>query len=443
MTASTTVMAQYRNLRHRHAARLTTGVLSLLAAVCGGAVAESQDHQHAGAQPRPATDSAAPVRAAARPQLGLSAAFAPDGTLWTVSTRTVARDAWPAAGESGGRRTGTRSLDQIVVRTSRDFGAHWSAPRDLLASPEPVSADGENRPKLVFGPGGTAVITWTTPTSAMFTGDIRIIRSRDGGASWSSPGVVHADRQRITHRFDSAAFDGAGRLYVAWIDKRDLQAAGPERYRGAALYYAVSEDAGAHFAGDFRVADHSCECCRVAMATDAGGQVLAFWRHVFEPNERDFAIARLDPGGHTSHQRATFERWRIDACPHHGGALAVDASGTQHRVWFNVVGEEGRVYYGRAVPGAETAIRPLPAGAAHADVVATAGRVVIAWTVTDTHGTHIDAWASTDAGRAFTPRSIARTDGASDQPRLIAHGARIFVVWNTETEGARVIEVLP
>ena len=74
----------------------------------------------------------------------------------------------------------------------------------------------------------------------------------------------------ITHRFESLALDAQGALHTVWIDKRDLEAAprvgNKLAYRGAAIYRNVSLDGGATFGPDTKVADHSCECCRIALA---------------------------------------------------------------------------------------------------------------------------------------------------------------------------------
>ena len=60
---------------------------------------------------------------------------------------------------------------------------------------------------------------------------------------------------------------------------------------------------------------------------------LFMWRHVFEPNERDHALTRLKPDGQVeSVQRATFDRWKVDGCPHHGPSLVVDEQGVRHAV---------------------------------------------------------------------------------------------------------------
>ncbi|HAU56397.1 MAG TPA: hypothetical protein DCW87_01750, partial [Comamonadaceae bacterium] len=116
----------------------------------------------------------------------------------------------------------------------------WSAPRLLETGDDVISADGENRPKLVFGPRGTVLIAYTQVLSKPFTGHVRMLRSVDGGKTFSPPFTVHADRQVITHRFESVGFDRQGVLHTVWIDKRDQELAprvGQKfTYRGAAIY---------------------------------------------------------------------------------------------------------------------------------------------------------------------------------------------------------------
>lgn len=51
--------------------------------------------------------------------------------------------------------------------------------------------------------------------------------------------TVHSNRDEITHRFESMIVDTSGRIFIAWIDKRDAEAARAkkEKYAGAAIYY--------------------------------------------------------------------------------------------------------------------------------------------------------------------------------------------------------------
>jgi hypothetical protein len=146
-----------------------------------------------------------------RSYLALSSAF---GTSATIDP---AGQLWVAYAQPAG------SAGQVVLQRSDDGGGTWQAPVRVNTAVEPVAADGENRPKLAFGTGGEFYVTWTSPTSEKFTGDIRFARSLDGGKTWSAPIDVHHDRQLITHRFESLLVDPKGRLWVAWVDKRDLK----------------------------------------------------------------------------------------------------------------------------------------------------------------------------------------------------------------------------
>ena len=243
----------------------------------------------------------------ARVELASSATFDAQGVLWAVH-------------KIGGH---------VMLRRSADAGKSWSAPKPVNAAPEGIGAEGDARPKIAAGTRGELYVTWTKPLAKPYTGEIRFARSLDGGASFSVPITVHADRQEITHRFDALTVTRDGKLFVAWIDKRDMDAAGKEgKYRGAAVYFAVSDDRGASFRGDYKLADYSCECCRIGLLPRDDGSVLALWRHVFEPNVRDHALGVMYADGRAGTVwRATFDEWAVDICPHHGPSLAADERG--------------------------------------------------------------------------------------------------------------------
>lgn len=357
--------------------------------------------------------------------LGTTGALDEQGRLWIVHTEQQDKNA------------------HVLVQRSDDRGVTWQPPIRVTAEAEPVSADGENRPKLAFGSRRELYVSWTSPTSEKFTGDIRFARSLDGGKIWSEPAVVHRDRQLITHRFESMIVDRSGGVWVAWIDKRDLTSAqaAKREYSGAAVYYAYSEDRGASWRGDFKLADHSCECCRIALSLDSQGRAIAMWRHVFPPNERDHALAILQPEGRSiAVERVTFDRWKIDACPHHGPSLAVSADGARHAVWFNQVNGEGRAFYGRLANPAPAAVRALPAGASHADIAVDGNRVAVVWKRFDGAVTRVESWLSSDGGKQFTPGPSLQTDGNSDQPRVLSKNGTMLVLWR-RAEGIAVADL--
>ncbi len=359
-----------------------------------------------------------------RVDLGSSAAFSGAGVLYAVS----------------------KQGDHVMLYRSDDDGRNWSPPVVVNDQPEAIAADGESKPNLAFAADGALVVSWTKPLSRPYTGEVRLSRSEDGRV-FSAPMTVHRDRAEITHRFDSMIVAPDGRIYVAWIDKRDLEAAKEAKavYRGAAIYAAVSVDGGKTFLPEQKVADHSCECCRIAMTLDRDGRPLLMWRHVFAPNERDHAIARLGNNGTAeSVVRATFDRWKLDGCPHHGPSLAVDATGTRHAVWFNYKDGVGHVFYGRlAKDGNEGRVegQRMVGGerAEHADLAVSGRRVALVWKEFDGQRTVLRAEISDDGGETFRGLDPVPTAGASDQVRALVKGDSFFAFWRTEREGMRVI----
>lgn len=356
----------------------------------------------------------------ARAELATAAAFGPDGQLYAVS-------------KDGGH---------LQLIRSHDDGNRWSAPIRVNAEPEPIAADGDSQPRIAFNRDGDLLVSWTKPLPRPYTGEIRLARLPAGAAAFDAPITVHRDRAEITHRFQNILAGPDGRVTAVWIDKRDQEAAKAKRepYRGAAIYAAVSTDGGRSFAPETRVADHSCECCRIALAADRDGAPVALWRHVFAPDERDHAIARLKPDGSPERvDRATYDRWRVDACPHHGPALAVDEAGTRHATWFNVKDGEGRVFYGRI--GVNTVKGQIPVGgprAAHADIATAGGVLAIVWKEFDGEQNRLRGMRSTDGGQHFETFEIAATPGAADQPRALVKGDKLYAFWRQANEGFRL-----
>jgi hypothetical protein len=169
---------------------------------------------------------------------------------------------------------------------------------------------------------------------------------------------------------------------------------------------------------------------------------VALWRHVFEPNARDHALSELTPDGRLAAiARASFDDWRIDACPHQGPALAFAADGTRHQAWFNVKDGEGGVFYAAAdasgVLGKPQRIGSIQA--AHADIAVRDRMVAVAWKQFDGKSTAILARLSNDGGKSWSERELARTQGASDQPRLLNTTAGITLVWRTGNDGIRTV----
>lgn len=361
--------------------------------------------------------------ASPRQSLAVSALFDQRGHLWRAAVR-------------GG---------QVLVDSSLDQGKTFTPPVAVNSQPEKIGAEGELRPKIAVGPEGNLYVSWTQSLAQPYAGHIRFSRSTDGGKSFSSPISVNHDRQEITHRFDALTVTPDGRVWVAWIDKRDLLAAkaAGRPYDGAAIYYAVSTDAGANFAVERKASDTSCECCRIALAPTPDNAVVAMWRQLFPDRVRDHAIGRLEMNRPTEVHRASFGGWKIDACPHHGPALARGDDWGWHLAWYDG-GDMAGLYYARM--DGETWVSSLPRRFGDADVQAghpallsQGEKVWLVWKELTEQGAVVRLARSDDGGRSWGKTlELARAEGASDYPSLIHDGARPYLSWNTG-QGYRLI----
>lgn len=388
----------------------------------------SNGHQHAAAETTaadPCTDVAQP--ASLRCALTPSAVFSVDGRLWL---------AWAHSGH-------------VYVNHSDDQGKSFSAPVAVNKQPERIAARGENRPKIVLGPKGEVYVSWTQSLEKRFTGHIRFARSLDGGKSFSDPVIVNDDRAEISHRFETLSVDGAGNVFLIWIDKRDQARAQQigKPYLGAALYYTWSTDRGDSFEPNRKLLDNSCECCRVVTALDSNGQPVVLWRNVFGDNIRDHAMVTFDaPGKPGEIRRVSIDDWKIDACPHHGPALSIDAQNTYHLIWFTNGNQRRGLFYAASRDQGKTLTKPVAFGgndsnAGHAHVLAEGERVHIVWQ--DFDGTYARVrWMESIAGAQWSqPKTLAQSQGETDYPFLLADASKVYLAWQTRAEGFRLLPV--
>jgi len=334
--------------------------------------------------------------------------------------------------------------EHVYVSRSDDEGATYSTPVRVNAEPEDAEFNGENRPKIVVGADGTIMLSWTTKTSNQFTGEIRFSRSVDGGRSFATPRTINDDGLRTGHRFDSLFLTPSGKLYLTWIDKRDMEAtlARNEAYPGAAIYYTVSTDMGATFMPNVRVSHNSCECCRIAMAAHGEDSVAILWRQIFDDHIRDHAIAVLGPQGDVSEvSRATVDDWYIDACPHHGPTMVPGAAdGQYHMSWFSAGNLHSGIHYARYdlatdLPADLIKVDGTP-GAGHPSLALHEGTLYLVWKGFDGMGSPLQLMQSHDDGRSWSePQTLMTTTQGSDHPLLITSPGGVYLSWASEEHG--------
>lgn len=394
---------------------------ALIALLCAAPLAAHEGHEHGGAKSSPEKMWADTL--AKQQTLAVSAAFDMQGRLW---------------------RAGVQQ-HHVLVDFSDDDGRTFSAPVTLNPQAEAVAGEGDGRPKIALGQNGEVYVSWTALLDLPYTGNVRFSRSLDGGRTFSAPLTVNDNRDVIGHRFDALAVAADGKVYLAWLDKRDLAAAKNkgEKYGGSAVYYAVSDDGGASFAANVKLADHSCDCCRIALAAPPQGAPIAFWRHDYDGNIRDHALARLD--GRNEMHRVSHDEWKIEACPHHGPALSIAADDVYHLAWFDNAPRAHGLFYAQSRDEGKSYSTPLHFGddqrqAGHPDVLSLEREVWLAWKEFDGEESSIRVMQSRDGGASWSqPRSVATTRDASDHPQLLSHDGKVWLSWNTRLEGYRLI----
>jgi hypothetical protein len=384
-------------------------LLALAALVLFGSTAAAQ-HQHGKPGSTPEAFTATP-------------AFAPDGTLWVVRP----------------------NVDRIVVQRSTDLGKTFAAP--VTVTPEPMNLDWgpDARARIVVDPKGQLVVTFGTFQDKNFNGRAFFARSRDGGASFTSPRPITSDT--TSQRFEIAGVDPDGRVFAAWLDKRNVakaRAAG-KAYAGAALAYAW-ENGDADFGNTSIALDNTCECCRLGLAFAGAGRPAVVFRNIFPGSVRDHGVITFrnaaTPG---PVRRVSVDDWKIEACPHHGPSLAIAPDGSYHVAWFTDGAVRKGLFYARADSADAPYFQPRPLSAANRQpsrpyLLANGRALHVVWKEFDGDKVAVRWQVSHDSGRQWSAaRTVAETADASDHPLLVADKQRAYLSWLTKNEGYRLI----
>ena len=191
----------------------------------------------------------------------------------------------------------------------------------------------------------------------------------------------------------SLAVANDGRIYVAWLDERNIRAPQPSKHAGGhhmesnrELFVAHSIDGGKTFSANRRVADNACPCCKTALAVSPDGTLYASWRQVLPGSFRHIAVAISTDGGvkFSSPVIVSDDKWKLQGCPVSGPSLSADANGALKVVWYAAgEGDAPGLYF------AETR----------------------------------------DRGQTFSPRTLLMQESVKGTPALAAGNNRAIAIW--------------
>lgn len=223
--------------------------------------------------------------------------------------------------------------------------------------------------------------------------DLYFSVSHDQGKSFASPVKVNDDKLPGAHGMHSLAVANDGKIYVAWLDERNIIQPKPSKHAGGhhmesnrELFVAQSTDGGKTFSANRKVAENVCPCCKTALAVLPDGTLYASWRQVLPGNFRHIAVASSTDGGasFSSPVIVSDDKWMLQGCPVSGPSLSADASGTLKVVWY-AAGEN-------SAPGLYFA-------------------------------------ETRDKGRTFSPRSLVMQENVKGTPALVSANDRAVAIW--------------
>ena len=332
---------------------------------------------------------------------------------------------------------------------SSDRGATWSVPVPVSPEGERLRLEPESPPRIVCDDEHRVGVAWAawSPSAGQATGfsDLRFARSTDDGRSWSEPTTVNDDG--IGGPGDQAYQDIAfrleeGGLFAAWLDSRPgsdhLRTADTDS-TAASVWFARSDDFGAHWGANAAEWSGACPNSRVSLAVAPSGELIAAFRKQYPGLVRDVALARI--GGPPMHLHD--DGWRVKDSPPSGPAIRLSRDGTLRIAWYTGAPDLEGVWFRESLPelmdsvSAPLAVlrgRNLPTvhiGLSEAGMSGT----LIACDADSTGANRLTLVRVEPSGRAVRERFVVPgTEGAS-YPHVAAErvGSAAYVAWACRT----------
>ncbi len=221
--------------------------------------------------------------------------------------------------KKGGHGPAGRAGDVFVV-SSKDGGATFSSPVKVAHVPQLMV--GNRRGPRIAAQGDRITVTMIAHELVAFT-------STDGGASWSGPVTVNDVPNSAHEGLHDLAGSRTGELFVTWLDLRNGK---------TELWGASSKDAGRTWAKNelvYKSPDKSiCECCHPSALFDADGNLAVMWRNSIEGARDMWLMTRAkDAAQFTAARKLGEGTWKINGCPHDGGTIVSLGGGKFGAVW--------------------------------------------------------------------------------------------------------------
>lgn len=303
-----------------------------------------------------------------------------------------------------------KQSDVMIARFTED-GQMQSSPVRVNTQPGTATAWRGDPPTVAVAPDLTVFVGWTARVEGAsgHATNIYLSSSRDEGQTFSAPVKVNDDAKPAVHGMHSLAIGKDGRVYVAWLDERNIipmkdmkmdpKTSGHHMESNREVFFASSTDGGRTFTTNQQIASEVCPCCKTALASGQEGSVYLSWRQVLPGDFRHIAVASSADGGKTfsKHVIVSDDQWMIKGCPVSGAALATGTDGRLRVLWY---------------AGAENTQQGI-------------------------------YWSeSQDGGKSFSPRELLASGFAQGTPALVSDGQDLpAAIWESSANGTSEVHV--
>ena len=200
-------------------------------------------------------------------------------------------------------------------------------------------------PSVAVVKNGSVYVVWTMRVEAdgKKGTDLYLSVSSDLGRTFAAPVKINDDKIPAAHGMHSLHVADDGRVYVSWLDERNVvapqpstKAEGHHMESNRELFIADSTDGGRTFSRNRKIAGDACPCCKTALAVAKDGTVYVSWRHVLPGNYRHIAVAASSDAGVTFSKPVIVsdDKWVLHGCPVSGPSLSVADNGTLKVLWY-------------------------------------------------------------------------------------------------------------
>jgi len=335
----------------------------------------------------------------------------------------------------------------LLYGQSIDFGKSISHIHDLADHGKSLDSGTDARPQIVINEKQQILITYAFFKDNKWNAQINLIKSLDGGESFSTPKSFLPTR--VSERFPSMMMDSSSRVHMVWIDKyliNEKRVAGKNAL-GGSIAYSYSDDYGNRFVEPKIINESSCECCHIAMARNGQDGLELAYRGILEGGVRDHVIQRISATQISEVNRVADDQWKTDVCPHQGPTIAVDGLGRTHVVWYTMGDNRHGVYRAHTVGQGNQFTMPIKVGSEHVQVsrpnlVSVGDQLWLVSEQFDGQNTNIVLQTSNDNGDHWEKEKIiAATQGYADHPLLIVRNKVVYLSWFSTEFGYQFIKL--